>query len=624
MLRLIPLAALAVLAAGAPPASAARCSPLLVPGASCTRVSVPLDHFGGGPGRISLSVARLRARRPSGARKAVIYLSGGPGGAGIEEFAYSVDPVLRLRRRYDVVGFDQRGTGRSALLVCPAMQRDPRLRSTAPAEDCAKRVGPRRRYFTTAQGVEDLEAIRRSLKVEKLMLFGVSYGTKVALAYARAYPAQVERMILDSVVDPGNEDPWGLENYGAIGPSLRRLCPRRCRGVSADPLADIAQLNARLGRRAMRGVAYDSRGRARRRTLDGLKISDLLFDGDYVPGLRAAVPAAVRAATRNDDPAPLLRLMELARPLGAPFPARSFSAGRYAAVCEETPLPWDRTTPVGEERLREAMRRAGEMPDGAFFPFDFATIRADEIDLCLRWPLAPEEPVLKGMAYPDVPVLILQGLEDLRTPPSTSARIAELLPRGRRVVVPGIGHAVLGSDFSGCADLRVRSWLRGDRVAQRCPRVPTGIPASGVPPASFSQLRPARGMRGDVGRTVAAIDATLDDVLLALTLGIENPDRGSGLRGGTFRVVRHGMILRRIRVVPGVVVSGRPRRSGVLRLRVSGRRGSDGTVLLSRSGRLTGRLGGRRVRTRLRGGGPPHAGPARAAARPPARRASNS
>jgi pimeloyl-ACP methyl ester carboxylesterase len=394
-----------------------------------------------------------------------------------------------------------------------------------------------------------------------------------------------------------------------MAPSLRGLCPRDCRGISSDPAADIARLNARLATRPMRGVAYDERGRAHRRTLTGLKISDLLFDSDYAPHLRAAVPAAVRAALRNEDPVPLLRLMELARPLGTPVKARSFSAARYAAVCEETPLPWERVTPVGIERLREALRRVAELPPDAFHPFDFETIRADEIDLCLRWPLSEPAPVLRGTGYPDVPVLLLQGFEDLRTPPSTSARVARLFPRARRVVVPGVGHAVLGSDVSGCAERRLVSWLRGRRVAPRCPRVSTGVARASVPPVSFAALRPARGLRGTVGRTVTAIDATLDDVILALTLGLQYGDRGAGLRGGTFRTVRAGVVLRRVRVVPGVVLSGSPVRGGGLGLRVSGPRAARGAVVLSRGGRLTGRLGGRRISTRLPGGGPPEALP---------------
>ena len=53
-----------------------------------------------------------------------------------------------------------------------------------------------------------MEAIRAELGVEKLTLFGISYGTELAIAYARAYPQHVERLILDSVVDADDTDPY--------------------------------------------------------------------------------------------------------------------------------------------------------------------------------------------------------------------------------------------------------------------------------------------------------------------------------------------------------------------------------------------------------------------------------
>src|SRR5215217_8435494 len=76
------------------------------------------------------------------------------------------------------------GTGASGLLRCPALERDPRLRSTVAAEKCARRLGPRRAFYTTPDSVADMEAIRNAVGARKLTLFGISYGTELALAYA--------------------------------------------------------------------------------------------------------------------------------------------------------------------------------------------------------------------------------------------------------------------------------------------------------------------------------------------------------------------------------------------------------------------------------------------------------
>jgi len=568
-------------------------------GPECARVRVPLDRSGGLPGSVSLRVARLDLP-PRGGRH-LMYLSGGPGGAGVVEMVDVMFELPELAQRYSVIGFDQRGTGRSGLLRCRELERDGRLRSSSAAEECARRLGPRRAFYTTPDTVADMEAIRRAVGARSLTLFGISYGTELALAYARAYPGRVDRLILDSVVDPDESDPFGLAGFRAMGPSLASLCPDRCRGVSADPGADLTALTARLRAAPLRGSWFDRRGRRHAGALRPTALADLLYDADYNPAFRAAVPMGVRAAL-GGDAAPLLRLLAAARPYSAPSPPRYFSAARYAAVCEETPLPWPRGTPLAQ-RFAVARERALALPPAAFAPFDAEVAYADEIDLCLRWPDPGQPPRLAGGAYPDVPVLILQGQEDVRTPPEVSEHVASLLPRAQRVVLPGVGHAIIGADPTGCGRWQVLRFVAGRAVRPRCPRVPTEVPPTGVPPASFAALAPAAGLAGRLGRTVSAVDATLDWLGFALSPALNGEARGGGLRGGVYRYGR-GLSLRGVVVVPGVRVSGSESRSGTLTLRVGGGPAARGLVRVTRDRRLSGRLGGRRVAARLENGPP--------------------
>src|SRR5205085_12292723 len=156
----------------------------------CSHVSVPLDRSGAMPGTVKLRVARAgRTRGP-----ALMYLSGGPGGAGVSEMVGVMDEVSPLLDRYRVFGYDQRGTGHSGLLRCPALERGPNLRSATAGEQCADDIGPKRIHYTTADSVEDMEAVRQALHVDKWTLFGISYGTELALAYARAHPTHVDRL----------------------------------------------------------------------------------------------------------------------------------------------------------------------------------------------------------------------------------------------------------------------------------------------------------------------------------------------------------------------------------------------------------------------------------------------
>jgi pimeloyl-ACP methyl ester carboxylesterase len=606
--------------AGAVPAEARfRSCPSFLPGSQCDRVTVALDHSGRVSGSVGLHVVRLRAERPT--RRAMVYLSGGPGGTATQEFlsALADEPIRDLRSTHHLATFDQRGTGRSGLLRCPALERDPRLRSTTAGEDCAARIGPRRAFYTTRESVEDLDDVRQALGVDRLFLYGVSYGTKLALAYARTYPARVERLLLDSVADPDDADPFGLEPLRAIPDTLRTLCPEECRTTSANPGEDLRTLVARL-RDAPMSARIRVGSRRVTRTLTPVAIADLLFDADYAPELRSGVPAAVRSALQYANAAPLLRLIEAARPLSDTGRPQDFSSARYATVCEETALPWARGTAF-EERLPEARRRAAELGPTAFGPFDFEVARADEIDLCLRWPEAAEAPVLAGAGgrYPAVPALVLQGGEDLRTPPEASRRVASMLPFGRRVLVPGVGHAVLGSDPSGCAQRQLRKWLAGRSVATRCGMVETGVPVAPVLPSRFSEVRPAQGLSGRISQTVSAVSLTLEDLGFALSPAFSVSPSDHGLVGGSFSLGRRGLRLRRFEVISGVWLDGVASSSGVLRVRVGGTAASRGSVVITPGGKLRGRLSGKRVRARLLAGLRPRASAARRVRRPSVR-----
>ena len=66
------------------------------------------------------------------------------------------------------------------------------------------------------------------------------------------------------MVDTEDTDPFFTAGFRAMGPSLRSLCPGGCRGIRADPAADLAQLVAQLRAAPLRRVAYDARGRSHR------------------------------------------------------------------------------------------------------------------------------------------------------------------------------------------------------------------------------------------------------------------------------------------------------------------------------------------------------------------------
>jgi pimeloyl-ACP methyl ester carboxylesterase len=525
----------------------------------------------------------------------------------MSEMLSVVSTLPELEARFQLIGYDQRGTGRSGLLRCPEIEKDPHLRSTSAAERCAARLGVARRHYTTADSVEDMEAIRAQLGVEKVTLFGISYGTELAIQYARTYPQHVERLILDSVVDPDDPDPYFSSTFRAMSPSLRSLCPGRCRGISTNPGDDLGRLVAQLRAKPMTALAYDDRGRSHKVQITPLALMDLMLGTDYLPPLRAIMPIAIRSALEGDGAllARMIRDSTVFDDYGSP---RDFSTARYATVCETEPMPWDPGTPI-DQRPAVVQQRIAALPANAFAPFDPPVVVGDEIDLCLRWPDVPRTASTAApLPYPTVPTLILQGREDLRTPPEVSARIAARIPGSRRLVIPGTGHSTV-SDPRTCSREAIDRFIAGKSLPKSpCKRIPTGIPAVLGAPKSFASLRVSGRLPRKIGRTVSAVGATIDDVLLVISPAALATS-GGGLRGGSWEIRGNRVVLKRYEAVEGVTLSGSI--GSAIRLHVAGSKAAHGTVTLRAGSRLSGTLGGRRISLRL---GAPDIAAAKAAA----------
>ena len=236
MLRAAPIAALALLAALAiaPAALAAPCPT----GATCSQLTVPLDHTGATPGILPLAYAKVAATGT--ATGTIVLLSGGPGQSAIPLTGGIVQLLAPLRKHYDIVLPDQRGTGRSGATSCT-------LAAPADVAACATKLGDKRAFLNTTETALDLEDLRRALGVDKLTLLGVSYGTKVAGEYARRFPQHTAAVVLDSPVSVDGLD--GVERMPVLGAPrvLREVChPGPCSRTVRDPQAALDAAVARL------------------------------------------------------------------------------------------------------------------------------------------------------------------------------------------------------------------------------------------------------------------------------------------------------------------------------------------------------------------------------------------
>jgi pimeloyl-ACP methyl ester carboxylesterase len=593
-------------------------------------VAVPLARSGALPGTVTLSVERkLSGAQPSSS--AVLALAGGPGQAALphaEDLAKMIAPALASR---DLLLFDQRGTGASDPLSCSAFE-EPASSEAAAYSACAADIGPARGDFTTAETVSDIEAVRRAAGYEKLVLYGTSYGTKVALEYAERFPTHVEALVLDSVIPSDGWEPFRVASFQAIPAMLEELCAGGgCAGITTDPTADVARLSAQLRRHALHGSVFDGSGHRHAETLDELGLYRVIVAGDLNPTLRALLPAAVRSALAH-DPQPLLRLQLLSEGLTPNLPSgRARAASARAATrsalgagdgeldlalfatttCEETPFPWQRGADE-HTRLQEAQAALRAVPAASFYPFDAATaFAASPVPACAPWPDAsPPPPATTPL--PAVPTLLLSGRQDLRTPVAYAEQVAARIPGAQLVTVPFVGHSVLGSDLSHCSEQAVRAFFSSAPV-QQCASATNEFTPTPINPPSLQRVHAPRSLPGRRGQTlVAALDA-LEDlnrqiVGAAIQAGAALPSGSSfgGLRGGYARVTSTAVSLRRFSFVPGVELSGTFRRVGgelaTTTLHISGSQAEPGTLRFgSASKRLTGRLGGQSYSIALAG-----------------------
>nr|WP_246852121.1 alpha/beta fold hydrolase [Patulibacter sp. SYSU D01012] len=523
-------------------------------------------------------------KRATTRREAVLFLSGGPGQATTPT-AGELVPVLRpLLKGRDLLTVDTRGTGRSSdLIVCPELETTAvtALSSSDLVASCARRFGGATDRYGTADVVADLDAVRQAEGYDRLVVVGVSYGTFTAQRYAAAYPGRVTRLVLDSSVDPTGDDPYTLATVRAAPTALARACRRgACRGVTADPRADLARTLARL---PLTARVDGGNGHRVRTTITGNEILSLVLGGDFDATIRPVLVGALRRAADGDG-APLARL---AREYGVVLPtgddddptatagtAGLLSQGAFVATtCRDTRLPWGPgSTP--DARRAAALAQLAAVPPAAragFSPADLVTFTA--AGLCVDWPGSPD-PTPMG-PLPDVPTLVLGGADDTRTSPEEAARVASRFRRAAHVTVPDAGHSVLTAD-APCVTRALRAFAAGGRVPA-CPRPEAPRPVPAAPPAG------ARGLgRDPAARARAVAAATVGDAARSLALRVltsadidvseeEQTVRVAGLRSGTAVTTGDGDLrLEAFGFVPGTAVSGVLGSSRRVRVRVRG------------------------------------------------------
>jgi pimeloyl-ACP methyl ester carboxylesterase len=594
-------------------------------GLQCATLQVPFDRSDPALGSIALAVQRVPASAPR--IGTIVLLAGGPGQPALPAFESFLAPLAHepALRGFELVAFDQRGTGQSEGLQCPEANESAKGGPAAYFGGCGAALGPTRAFYTSQESVEDLDALRQALGAP-LSLFAVSYGTRVAGMYAREHPQGVARMVLDSPTPLTGTDPLQSARLRALRRVLDEgICGAgACRSFTPDVYADLTRLVATLHRHPLRTKIYDAHGRLRRASVTEAGVLSLLSGLDLAKGPRELAPAAIVAAAHGNA-APLARLTFglsaespgshlaaatasarplLPGPLGgesvkaqAPLGDSLISMALFAATyCDESELPWSAASPP-QSRAGVLRGWLAAQPAQAFAPFAPSTVLAGSpLRICMDWPATPPAPP-SPTGVSAVPTLLLSGDDDLRTPYEQSLAVAAGYSDGQLLRIPDTGHSTVTTDLTGCARRAMIEFLTAGQVPTSCPgsSEPQALP---LPPSSLRQLPAAASGSRVAGQVASAAAMTIEDLFGQTSFS------GGGLRGGYWtqrptEVLLHGMI-----DVPGVALSGIIHASGsptglpaisghlTVRGRLAGKLTLHGLV-------LSGRVGGTRVHTRL-------------------------
>lgn len=448
-------------------------------GIECGYVAVPLEHAKPGGPTIKLAVAVLRASGSTREPDPLVMLQGGPGGGTIDTYAAIMNSSpLRVAR--DIVLFDQRGTGKSLpALKCPEALALTRMtielvqdrqtasrRSWEATQACRDRLageGVNLSAFDSLENAADIDAVRQALGYSKINLYGVSYGTLLALHAMRLNPQILRSVILDAVVPPQTN--FVIEVTRTENRALSELfaaCAADARCAADYPelekvyLAQIERLSKTPARARMvdpaTGAVYSA-------VVDGDTFRGLVFQSLYSTEMIPLLPA-ILFEVKGDYLGTLGNVASLFA-----FD-QSVASGMYMSViCAEDAdfNPADAVSPdIRPALARYAVQDAADFQAG-----------------CRRWNVEVLPASIDAPVVSDIPTLILNGRFDPITPPANGAEAARTLKRATLVTFPNTGHGAFQSE--ACASSIAAEFVASPEVA------PSSACVSALRPPRFVQ-----------------------------------------------------------------------------------------------------------------------------------------
>lgn len=417
----------------------------LGPEFTCGYLTVPENRSRADSRTIRLAVATRKATAPNPKPDPILLLSGGPGGSGLGE-----GPGLAKQWRpdRDVIFLDTRGALKSApFLSCPEIDRfmadTVGLSWSAPetvqqdavtTRRCRDRLaatGADLASYNSTESSADVADLRIAMGIDRWNLYGVSYGSNLALQVLRDHPGGIRSVVLDAVFPPNInpiETGWRAANESLNAMYDACAAQAACNTAFPDGRAEyIRVINDLAANPRTVHVADPTTGVDTKVVIDAYKLTYTIQFGTLI-GSPHRVPLiihdlAVGAGTEAG--------IEVLR--GA-FPSEFNSYGyQWGVLCRENVGRTDagRVGAAGKRDFPELPASVTAMP--SMFPWAFSD--------CTQWnvPAAPSQ--VSMVVTSDVPVLLTSGAFDGTLPPSYAAEAAKTLKNSRNLVFPGIGHS---------------------------------------------------------------------------------------------------------------------------------------------------------------------------------------
>ena len=413
----------------------------------CHILNVPERHAEPDGASIELAVLTLKARTDNPEPDPIIFLQGGPGGAALSTVEFWAD--LSWRDTRDIILIDQRGTGYGdPNLKCPELYRN--LDFEEAATDCRTRLseaGYDLSAYNSREDAADISALLTALELtEGANLYGVSYGTRLALTVMRDAPQNVRTVVLDSTYPPQAER---LMEFGA---NYERALKKVFSVCEADPECNetFPDLETTL---------YDALDDLERYGDTTLELSsqdvlNILFQAMYDESVVTSLPYAFRELERGNTDLFILILSGLAT--AEEVETQSFNVvSIWRGLSDVFKFIW-------REVQSEGVYFSTECPEDVLFQHHRKVQRAvrglptrlEQLALdtslqmfaaCRAWGSERGDVLESRAVISDIPTLVLGGSFDPITPPEWGQRAAQSLTNSHFFEFPNAAHGVFAS-----------------------------------------------------------------------------------------------------------------------------------------------------------------------------------